>query len=206
MNTYQYYTDTELVALLNQADRKAFEIIYKTYVAELYKYARHIISNKEDCEEIVQEVFERLWSHHKSIKIKALRAYLYKSVKNRVINYFQHNEVKKKYAEHYRFSEVIYDSVDEEERSAETIHLMIERGIQQMPERVQMAIRLRLTEDLSNKEIALRMNITNKTVDNYMHIVYSHFRSSYQDLYKASHQCMDPVKVAKVDSCRGYYW
>jgi RNA polymerase sigma-70 factor (family 1) len=186
MNPTDNYTDAALVALLNQGDRKSFEIIYKTYAAELYKYARHIISNKEDCEEIVQEVFERLWSQHKAIQIKALRAYLYKSVKNRVINYFQHNEVKKKYAEHYRFFEVIYDSVDEEERSAETIHLMIERGIQQMPERVQTAIRLRLSENLSNKEIALRMNITNKTVDNYMHIVYTHFRASYQDLFKAS--------------------
>jgi len=51
-------------------------------------------------------------------------------------------------------------------RSEETIHLMIERGIEQMPERVHTATRLRLKENLSNKEIALRMNITNKTVNN----------------------------------------
>ncbi len=179
------HTDAEMVALLNQGDKKAFEVIYRTYVSDLYRYARHIISSKEDCEEIVQEVFERLWALHKTLKVKALRPYLYKSVRNKVINYFQHNEVKKKYAEHYRFFGVIYDSVDEEERNAETIHLMIERGIQKMPERVQVAIRLRLTENLSNKEIAKRMNITNKTVDNYMHIVNTHFRASYQDLYKA---------------------
>ena len=186
MKIFSDYTDAELILLLNQGNKNAFEIIYRTYVSELYKYARHIISNKEDCEEIVQDIFERLWVAHKTLKINALRPYLYKCVKNRVASYFQHNETKKKYVEHYRFFESIYDSIPEDDKNAEVIHAMIEKGIPGMPERAQMAIRLRLTEDLSNEEIAKRMNITNKTVENYMHIVYPHFRASYRHFVRVS--------------------
>lgn len=177
------HTDSELVAMLNQGDRKAFEIIYNTYVSELYRYARHLIYTKEDCEEIVQDIFERLWVHHKTLKITSLKAYLYGAVRNQILNYFKRTEIKRKYAEHYRVFAVIHEGLHEGEQNAENIHRMLEQGINQMPERVQVAIRLRLSENLSNTEIAQRMNVTNKTVENYMHIVYTYFRESHRTLY-----------------------
>jgi len=172
------HSDAELITLLNRGDKKAFEIIYNTYAPELYSYARHIITRKEDCEEMIQEVFERLWSLRKSIQPKPLRPYLYTSVRNKLTDYFRHNAIKKRYAEHYLFFETIYDSIDEE-HTAENIQRAIEQGIRQLPERAQVAIRLRLNENLSNAEIAQRMNITHRTVDNYMTSVYNHFRKTY---------------------------
>lgn len=177
MNQHNDYKDEDLVALLNEEESRAFEMIYRKYASELYKYARHLISTKEDCEEIIQEVFERLWIQRQTIKIKSLRAYLYKCVKNKVINYFEHKAVKKKYADHYLFFGAIYDSVEEDKRNAEIIHQLIERGIKTMPEQLQRVIQLRLVENLSNPQIAQRMNIAKKTVDNYIHLVYVHLRS-----------------------------
>ncbi len=176
-------SDKELIILLNQGNKKAFDIIYSRYVGELYKYARHVITSKDDCEEIIQDVFVRLWSLRQTIESKPLRPYLYTSVRNKLTDYFRHSETRKRYAEHYLFFEAAYDNIDEE-RTTEAIQKAIENGIRQLPERAQMAIRLRLNENLSNAEIAQRMNISNRTVDNYMHQVYAYFRKTYRNGYR----------------------
>ncbi len=182
------YSDEELIALLNQGDKKAFEIIYNRYAPDLYRYARNLIITKEDCEEILQVVFEHLWTTHKALQVTALRAYLYKSVRYKIIDYYRQNTVRRKYNEHFLLFEIFYDSIADPEGEQETDNLQraIEDEIKKMPGRVQMAINLRLTENLSNTEIAARMNVSNKTIENYMHLVYSQFRESYRPSTKAN--------------------
>src|SRR5688500_750963 len=98
--------EQNLVALLIGGDEKAFEIIYRRYANRLYGYVRRSIAVKEDCEEIVQDVFESLWKRHQELShVTILDAYLFKMVKYKIIRYFQHSSVKRKYAEHYRLFE-----------------------------------------------------------------------------------------------------
>jgi DNA-directed RNA polymerase specialized sigma24 family protein len=94
--------------------------------------------------------------------------------------------VKRKYEEHYKFFEVMYESTEEEERSPEAIHAMLIKTISVLPYRCQIAIKLRLHENLSNGEIAEPMNITKKTVEVYMLKTFDHFRASYDKIYKTS--------------------
>ncbi len=180
------HSDTELIALLNKGDAKAFEAIYRRYAPDLFRYARKNIARKEDCEEILQEVFTSLWERHQSLRIVALKYYLLNSVRYKIIRFIQHNKVKRKYEEHYKFFEVTYESMDKEERSPEAIHAMLTNTISGLPARCQMAIKLRLHENLSNGEIAERMNITKKTVEVYMLKAFDHFRASYNKIYKTS--------------------
>ncbi len=104
-------------------------------------------------------------------------------VRYKVIRYFRHNMVKRKYAEHYKLFEAIYENVAEPGRDHSVINSLIQREILKLPERCQVAITLRLTENLSNGDIAKRMNITKKTVEMYMFKAFSHLRSSYQNIY-----------------------
>lgn len=179
MSPYHDKSDTNLVALLIQGDEKAFEAIYRRYVAALYRYASKNIPAKEDCEEIIQDVFESLWARHSELQhVTALSAYLYRMVKYKVIRYFQHSKVKKSYADHYRLFEATYTTQEIGEEEKKSMMELIEHGLTQLPERCQLAIRLRLKENLSNKEIAERMNITKATVENYIVKAVSHLRST----------------------------
>ena len=180
---YETYTDLELIALLNTGDQKAFESIYRRYAAELFRYARKTITRKEDCEEIIQEVFSSLWERHESLRILSLKYYLINAVRYKTILHIRHNKVKMKYAEHYRLFEVMYESIEHEERTPEAIQSRLIGTIADLPERCQTAIKLRLLENLSNGEIAERMNITKKTVEVYMLRAFNHFRSSYDKIY-----------------------
>lgn len=179
MNHTQNDNDQKLLTLLNEGDRDAFETIYRTYAKELYRYARKNISVKEDCEEIIQDTFESLWIRRKNISLISLRAYLFQIVRFKVIRYFQHNKVKRKYAEHYKIFEIIFDNSDETDRNASQLGEMIQQSILLLPKRCQEAIKLRLHEDLSNVDIAKRMNITKQTLEVYMSKAMAQLRAAY---------------------------
>jgi len=176
-------SDTDLVDLLISGDERSFDVIYRKYAEDLYRYARKNIDSKEDCEEIIQDIFESLWSRHDQLgHVTELKAYLFRMVKYKIIRYFQHNTVKKRYAEHYKLFEAVYDTASSEERDNETLQHLIENGLKKLPERCQLAVRLRLNENLSNSDIAKRMNIKKSTVENYMVTAVSHLRGTFQNL------------------------
>lgn len=184
MNPYLHHSDAELIALLKQGNARAFEAIYRRYASELYRFARKNIQAKEDCEEMVQDVFESLWVRHKQVKVDSLRHYLKTSIRYMVIRYFYNKGVKKRYIDHYKFFTVAYESAGQEEESPENLRAMILKGLEGLPERCQAAMKLRITEDLSNHEIAQRMKITKKTVELYMSKALSHLRASFRELPK----------------------
>lgn len=168
------------MTLLNNGDQQAFEFIYRKYAADLYEYARRNISIKEDCQEIVQEVFESIWARHKTLRITTIRFYLIKMVRYKVIHYFRHSRVKRKFAEHYLLFEAIYDTGGYDPKDPSQMQEKLDRSISQLPDKWQTALRLRLYEDLSNSDIATRMNVSKKTVEWYMFEAFARIRSSFK--------------------------
>lgn len=178
--------DTELVDLLGQGSHQAFEVIYRRYAKELFRYALRKIKVREDCEELMHDVFESLWKRKEELMITSLRHYLFTSVRYMIIRYFSHREVKRKFAEHYQLFEAVYETMEEDQpRDPEAIHAHLLQHIQDLPDRCQEAIRLRITENLSNGEIARRMNIHKGTVQIYISKAFAHLRGSYSKIYKA---------------------
>ena len=185
MSPYRDYKDTELVPLLIRGDREAFAVIYQTHAAALLNYARKSISAKEDCEEIVQEIFESLWVRRQALQhVTSLRAYLFKMVRYKIVDYIRHCLVKRKYEAHYILFEAVYDNLNEASNDPSEIQLLIEKSVSELPERCQTAFRLRLHDNLPYKDIALRMNISTKTVEKHISAALHHLRSAYQDAYK----------------------
>lgn len=181
MKPYGDWSDAELLTLLSEGDNHAFEAIYRRYASPLYHYARKSISVGEECEEIVQEIFESLWTRRAVLThVTLLDAYLYSMVKYKVVRYFRRAEVKKRYEEHYKLFEAIYDSSLEEDRNANMLQTLIDRQIATLPERCQQAIRLRLDENLSNGDIADRMKIKKTTVENYFVSAIDHLRTTFK--------------------------
>ncbi len=185
MNPYQNDTDPELVAALLNGEEQAFEVIYFRYVKPLTRYVRSRIANKEDSVEIVQEVFESIWARHTGLShITLLEAYLFRMVKYKIIRYFQHHQVVKKYGDHFKaFESLVTDA--EEESSSELDHLraLINKSMDALPERCRMAVTLRLDENLSNGDIADRMNIDKATVKRYMTFALNHLRKVHAPHY-----------------------
>jgi RNA polymerase sigma-70 factor (family 1) len=178
-------TEKDLLIHLREGHSSALQAIYKEYAADLYQFARKNISSLEDCEEIIQDVFVSLWERRETLTIVSLKHYLFSSVRYKTIRYFQHEKVRQKYADHFRFFAKAYDTLDQNESVVENIQAVLMDNIADLPERCQIAFKLKLFDNLSNSEIAERMNIAKKTVEVYMFRVYSHLRTSgYNKIFK----------------------
>src|SRR5580698_6805084 len=81
--------DNELLVLLAQDNRNAFELLYRRYWLELYDAAYQRLKNNQQAEDIVQDIFVNLWIRRDLVKIENLRAYLHAAVRFRVLNYVQ---------------------------------------------------------------------------------------------------------------------
>lgn len=184
MSAYSDYTDKQLVELFSRGDERAFEAIYYRYARHLYRYARKNIDRNEDCEEMVHDVFESLLARRDSLMIGSLKHYLFTSIRYMIIRYFSHRDVKRRYERHFLAFEAEYSSIRSEENTgSEAIHRKLLEIISDLPERCQEAIRLRISENLSNREIAERMNITKRTAEVYISRAFHHLRESYDRIY-----------------------
>lgn len=171
--------DSQSIALLKRGEGTAFAALYRKYASELFRYVRKNIGVKEDCEEIIQDIFLDIWARREKLDhVTNLEGYLYKMVRYKVIRYFQHKSVVKKFEKHYRLFEVLYEDSQMEETKKTTFQERITSCLSDLPERCQEAFRLRFLENLSNGEIAKRMNISKTTVENYIVKAYSHIRTS----------------------------
>lgn len=190
MTSSGYHTEAELVASLNKGDKKAFEIIYRTYAPEIFRHIRRNITVREDCEEILHDLFEWIWRKHREIKLFSLRGYLFTMANHRIVTYFRKNKVRRKYEKHFALFDALvnylYEDEGEETIDPDVLETLIQNSLSALPERCQEAFKLRLTENLSNAEIAQRMNINKGTVENYMVRALSHLHYSYQNIHKAS--------------------
>lgn len=185
MNPYVDHTDEDLMTLLRVGNTKAFETIYRRYASTLYRYARKNISIPEDCEEMVQDIFASLWARRETLKVASLQSYLLKSMRYMVIRHFRHKGVEKRYVEHFKIFAALSGPGDPDPQNEESLRSMILKCLEGLPERCKMAIKLRLTYNLSNQEIAQRMNISKRTVELYVTRALSHLRTSLPSLSRA---------------------
>jgi RNA polymerase sigma-70 factor, ECF subfamily len=159
-----------LITQLQEGDIQAYEIVYKNYFKRLLSYAFTILQSEEKAEEIVQNVFVKLWEKKESIDIQtSLKSYLYKSVYNGSLNELKKEKVAYKY-EQYQTN--VLETSRPSEPSAVMHYKELERklkvAIDALPEQCRTVFQMSRFEDLKYREIANELNISPKTVEQHM--------------------------------------
>lgn len=147
-----------------------FERLYTTYFSGLHRYANTLIDNELEAEEIVQNVFIKLWERRDAIDIQlSLKAYLYKSVYNESLNWLKHQKVKQAYETHSLYV-MKQTSVPEahEDLASKTLQQKIREALLDLPEQCRTIFQLSRFEELKYREIASQLNLSEKTVENQM--------------------------------------
>ncbi|MDL2221466.1 RNA polymerase sigma-70 factor [Parabacteroides sp. OttesenSCG-928-N08] len=154
-----------LVAL-SSGSREAFTLLYKTYWQQVYHFCRLYLTNEQTAEEVVQEVFVKLWESRELIHADSnLKGLLFIITRNLIFN--QHRRHVNE--DFYRMTvlQAMEDSYDmESEIEARDLQAYIDQLIEELPPRRREIFLLSRKEQKSYREIAELLQISEKTVEN----------------------------------------
>ena len=167
MDVYNSYSDNELSRLLHQGDEPAFAELYNRYWLELYDTAYQRLKNKEQVEDIIQDVFVKLWIRRAELQIENAQAYLHTAIRFRVFNYVERDAVHESFFEPFETMAFSSCTADEKVLEKELLDL-VQAYIEALPEKRKQIFLLHIRDNLSTKEIAERLNISQKTVQNQL--------------------------------------
>jgi RNA polymerase sigma-70 factor (ECF subfamily) len=185
MNPIRHHTETELITLLMEGDKHTFAHVYKMYADPLLSHVRKSVPDREDCKEIVHDIFESLWTRrHLLLHITSLRPYLYQMARNKIIDHMRHNVVKRKYREHFQLFESVYEPDEEPLHDLTRFSAWVNDNMERLPERCQEAFRLRVTHNMTYKDIAMQMNISTKTVEKHISAALKHLRHNQNNVFR----------------------
>jgi RNA polymerase sigma-70 factor (ECF subfamily) len=163
----QFHTEQQLVSLLRSGSQFAFERLFENYSQKLYRFSLSYLKSETDAEEIVQDVFLKIWENRNKLKNEtSFQSYLFTIAFNAIRKHFN------KKARDERFHTEIIASLAEDSPSLESnpdfeaLVLKLDLLIDQMPDRRKEILRKRKKEGKSVRDIATDMNISPKTVEN----------------------------------------
>jgi RNA polymerase sigma-70 factor (family 1) len=160
----------KLVSRIAEGHQKSFKQLMEHSADELFVFAKGFIRNSEAAEEIVSDVFVKIWKNRSEIhKIKNLKAYLFISVKNGCLSHLRKSK-KDKIISIDEFNDFHFLQMEgpETEHTNEEIISQIYDAIEKLPPKCKLAFTLAKTNGLRHKEIAEIMKISAKTVNNHI--------------------------------------
>lgn len=165
MDLYSRYTDCELFSLLTAGDEDAFAEIYERYWELLFRHALRILQDQNHAQDMVQDTFTSLWSKHRTLDSSGkLSALLYKMLRNRIFDFIDYSQVRTDYVTALTaVSNSGTWTADARLRERE-LATAIENEIRQMPVRMREVFELRRNRNLSYREIAAQLHISENTV------------------------------------------
>lgn len=173
------YSDDELIALWQEGNSIAFDIFYKRHVNSLVKIAVQKTNCIETAKELVQDVFIDILQHKDKLDMgKNINGYIYITLRNKIFNYYRRKLVEDKYQNHvYESNQQVFETTENWLHNKE-LNQLITSSINQLPERCKMVFMLKREDNLSNKEISERLNISINTVEQHMRKALSKLRNS----------------------------
>jgi RNA polymerase sigma-70 factor (ECF subfamily) len=161
--------DAYLIDSLVKQDEAAFEQVFKTHFKNLHAYACTITREEAAAEEVVQQVFFKLWERSKGLSISgSIAAYLYRAVYNESLNYLKHKKVRSEYEQHFTHTMKNESYRVGKKYSAKELEVQLTRAMNELPEQCRTVFQLSRFEELRYREIADHLGISVKTVENHM--------------------------------------
>ena len=156
--------------LLNDwTTENGFEQLFKSLYTPLCRYALGIISDEMQAEEIVQDVFMILWQQDRMGNTPSnIQGYLYRAVHNKSLNFLKHEKVKEKYQKYVQTRPSNHNNSAEQQLETKELQLRIKNAMLKIPEKCRTVFHLCRQDELSYREIAKKLNISIKTVENQM--------------------------------------
>lgn len=169
--------EQKLVKQLKASSEKAFDEIYRHYAGRLYAFCLQYCKCREDANEIVEDVFVKLWYSRSTIRQEnSLKSLLFTIARNYLINAYRHTLNSPEFAAYVE----LYGAIADDEASAKVeyddfvkrLHIEISR----LPDTQQQVVKLSKIEGLNDQEIAHQLGLSYQTVRNQLSLALKTLR------------------------------
>ncbi len=164
-------SDLELVNRLRDGDTSAYTEIYERYSGPLYLFVLKRWEDRDGAKDLVHDFFLKLWEKREELEISSnLTAYLFTAVRHAMLNQISHEKVKTRYIDSFlSFLDTVEPKGTDYLMREKEMKVIIEREIDNLNPRMREVFELSRKENLSRKEIAEALGISEETVKNHMH-------------------------------------
>ncbi|MDR1356884.1 MAG: RNA polymerase sigma-70 factor [Tannerellaceae bacterium] len=151
---------------LKEGNTDVFSSLFRTYYKDLVLFGSAYIPDRAICEDIVQSVFLKLWDDRKMIEITAsLKSYLLTAVKNSCLDEIRHRSIVQEH-ESYALRFQLRNDIDTENYVLYSdLHSHLMKALAGLPDRYREAFVMNRFEGLKYKEIAGRLNVSERTIE-----------------------------------------
>lgn len=178
--------DTTLICSLRAGDSSAFDALFVKYEGRLYGFCLKLLRSPEEAEEIVQEVFLRIWENRATLDEQLLfNAYLIRMAKNLIFNKLKRRVTQHAYEHYHRHHRQVASFSTEEDVNYSLLTELTGQVIDQFPPRRKQIFHLSRSQGKTNQQIAEQLNISVSTVENHLNVALKLLRQrlTQDDLY-----------------------
>lgn len=175
---YDDYSNEDLIYRLKKNEEGAFTYLVDKYHHKLCVYANSLINDTALSEDIVQNVFIKIWERRHKLKSNfSIKSLLYKSVFNEFVDYYRKSQsvtaLERKYIEGI---DLIVEEKNED--SLEKLIELVKEAIHELPPKCKLVFLLSKKEGLTNAEISEYLNLSKKTIERQMTKAFSKIRKN----------------------------
>ncbi len=173
--------DNILVIRLRNDNENAFKELFNRYCKKLFNFSLRYLHNKEESEELVQIVFINLWEHRKSLRDDLpVKSYIYRSAVNYIYNQLKKRAIHAKFVDSELIKGEIHSNLTYEQVLFNDMERSINSIIDTLPLQQKRIFMLSRYENLSHQEIAEKLDLSVRTVENQVFRVLKIIRSRLQ--------------------------
>jgi len=174
--------DRQLAGRLRIGDKKAFEEIFRKYREKIYYFAIRYYNSAEDAENVVQDVFIKLWEEREGVKEDfSLNNYIYTIAKNHLFN-IQRKKINEKAYRNYIVDHLVQISNLENELIYADLKAKIDEIIDELPSQRKKVFIMSNMEGLSNKELASQLNLSVRTIEVHKSLALQTIRKALKNI------------------------
>lgn len=163
------WSDSELFEELKKDNKMAFSILFDRYSDILFRFIQKRIESIPDVEDIIQEVFISMWNRRSKIEVgDSIYPYLFKAAKYEMIDWLIKSEKRNRHLDYLEINKDQYliGTTSEDELIAKELAKLLENEMYCMPDTMRSIFRLSRSEDMSIKDIANQLSLSEQTVKN----------------------------------------
>jgi RNA polymerase sigma-70 factor (ECF subfamily) len=172
------FTEKQHIEAIRQGDASIFQVIFNEYYPVLTVFAQKYLHDLDLAKEVVQDMFVQLYEKRESLTIQiSLKSYLYQSVRNGCLNRIKQEKTHERHHEEIKKTAREQADLTDQMETSE-LEQNIYRIISNLPPKCKEIFLLSRQDDLSNREISEKFNISIRTVENQITTALKTLRES----------------------------